>query len=321
MIIKPKPLQQGDSVAIIAPSSPTDPHKVDKAVKAISALGLNPIIYPSCYKKHGHLAGLDWERAKDINDAFSNPDIKGIICLKGGMGSTRLLTKLDYEMISQNPKVFVGYSDITGLHMAFNKLCRMVTYHGPMALSDMYIFSEDKISIEAFTCESLYNNIFTSEAAGAITNPAGHKLEVLVDGVAEGELIGGNLSLLVSTLGSPYELDAKGKILFIEDTNEATYVVDRMLTALALAGKFKDCAGVILGTWNKCLPETKNSYEGEDLSLQTIFEEVIMPFGKPTILNFPAGHSYPQVTMAFGTIVRLDTSKPEVVFWESGNEY
>ncbi len=310
-MIKPNALQLGDVVAIIATSSPTDAPKIDKAIESIQALGLIPIIYPSCYKKHGHLAGHDHERLEDFHDAFKNPLIKGIICLKGGVGATRLLSKIDFKCIENNPKIFVGYSDVTALHVAINKICRMVTYHGPMALSDHF---------EPFTMASYQENIFTTKPIGKISNPEGYPLKVLVEGVAEGELIGGNLSLLISTLGSPFEIDVKDKILFIEDTNEACYVVDRMLTALALAGKFKECAGIILGTWSGCTPEIKSSYEGTDLTLETIFEEVIKPFNKPTLMNLQAGHNCPQITLSFGTRVRINTENLEIRFLESGNQ-
>ena len=316
MIIKPKALSQGDKVAIIAPSTPTDAEKVHRAVEVFATLGVEPVLYPTCFKHHGHLAGLDSERAKDIHDAFANPEIKGIVCLKGGAGAYRLLPLLDYDLIRSNPKVFIGYSDVTALHMAFNKICRMVTYHGQMLISDLFL--GDK-SLESYTIASYKQALFGTEAVGRLDNPEGHELGSLVEGSAQGELLGGNLSLLVTTLGSPYDLDVKGKILFIEDIGEAAYKVDRMLTALALAGKFQDCAGIILGSWTGCIAEKKGSYDGHDLPLETVFKEVIAPFNKPTILNLRAGHNYPQPTLAFGTQVRIDTKVPEIVFLESGN--
>jgi muramoyltetrapeptide carboxypeptidase len=316
MIVKPKALKPGDKVAIIAPSTPTDPERLQRAEVNFRSLGLEPVLYPSCYKSHGHLAGLDRERAQDINDAFANPEIQGVICMKGGAGAYRLLPLIDYEIVRANPKVFVGYSDITALHMAFNKLCRMVTYHGPMFISDLFL-SEN--SMEPYTLASYKQALFGTEAGGRLDNPPGHEMTALVEGHAEGELIGGNLSLLVSTLGSPWELDVQGKILFIEEVGEAAYRVDRMLNSLALAGKFRDCAGVILGTWSNCRSEKKGGYSGHDLPLQTIFDEIIKPFNKPTIQNLWAGHNYPTPTLAFGTQVRIDTSGPEVVFLEAGN--
>lgn len=316
MIVKPKALKPGDKVAIIAPSTPTDADKLRRGQEGLRSLGLQPIIFPTCHKNYGHLAGLDQERAADINRAFADPEIDGIICMKGGAGAYRLMPLLDYDAIRGNPKVFIGYSDVTALHMAFNKLCRMVTYHGPMLISDFFL-GDNKL--EPFTLNSYKQALFGTGAAGRLENPPGEELRVLREGTAQGELIGGNLSLLISTLGSPWELDTTGKILFIEDISEAAYKVDRMLNALALAGKFKDCAGIILGSWTGCNPEQKSTYTGQDLPLETIFEEVIGPFNKPTILNLRAGHNYPAITLPFGVQVKIDTAVPEIVVLESGN--
>lgn len=319
LIIKPKKLNLGDRVAIIAPSSPTTDEAVEKGEKMIKAMGLEPVMYPTCYTRHGHFSAPDYIRAKDINDAFGDKSIKGIICLKGGYGTPRLLNLLDYELIKANPKIFVGYSDITGIHIAFNKICRMVTYHGFMAVSSIYKKKGDKFKFHPYTFESIKKNLFTNEAPGLVENPPGEFMDSLFGGKAEGELIGGNLSLLVSTLGSTYEIDTKGKILFMEDVGEAVYRVDRMLTSLSLAGKFDDCSGIILGTWTDCNPEEKG--DGNiDLSLEEVFNEILLPYKKPIITNFRAGHNQPQPVLAFGTKVIIDADKKEIIFTESGNE-
>jgi len=320
MIIKPKSLQKGDCVAIIAPSSATDLKSVEKAEKRIRAMGLNPVMYPTCFTRYGHLSATDEERARDINNAFSDSNINGIICLRGGYGTPRILDMLDYNMIKSNPKVFVGFSDITGLHMAFNKICRMVTYHGPMASSGIAKVEEDCVIFEEYTYESFKKNIFTNEPIGIYKNPKNEELFTLVGGKSKGELIGGNLSLLVSTLGSPYELDVKGKILFIEEVDEPIYKIDRMLTSLALAGKFKDCEGIIIGTWTNCEREKKSYEGGYDLPLEEVLNNTLVKYNKPIISNFRAGHSYPQPTMAFGTIVEMDADNKQIIFTESGNK-
>ncbi|MCD4713554.1 MAG: LD-carboxypeptidase [Clostridiales bacterium] len=317
-MVKPEQLQKGDRVAIIAPSTPADPNKVRRSEKGLRALGLEPVYYPSCFSHHGHLAGTDDIRLKDIHDAFSDTTIKGIICLKGGSGATRLLDKIDYGIISRHPKVFVGYSDITALHMAFQNKCGLVTFHGPMALSDMYQYDEEQqVKFDTFTYESYHANLFGTGPLGVVDNPKEFPLGKLVGGKAEGPLVGGNLSLMISTLGSPYEIDTKGKVLFIEEVHESAYVVDRMLTALALAGKFKDCIGIILGTWTDCVQEEKKSYGGKDLSLEEIFEEVIRPWGKPTITNLYAGHNTPQLMLPFGVHVKIDADLGTIEFTES----
>jgi len=316
----PKPLKKGDKVAIISPSTPTSPKRVEDAEKAIRAMGLEPIMFPTCYKYHGHLSGSDEERAKDVNDAFLDKSIKGIICLKGGSGATRILPRLKYDQIRENPKVFVGYSDITALHMVLNKICNMVTYHGPMCISNVFNVDGDKVSFEPFTYNSLVDNIFKSKAIGEIKNPPNEKLEMLYGGSCEGEIMGGNLSLLVATLGSPYEVDVKGKILFIEEVHEETYKIDKMLTALSLAGKFNDCVGILLGTFSDCMQEEKSSYDGKDLDLETIFKEVILPYKKPTLLNIRAGHNHPQVTIPFGVKAKMNADEKKVVLLEASTK-
>ncbi len=310
---KPNSLKKNDKVAIIAPSSSADHKRVEKAKKAIEKLGLIPILYPSCYEKHGHFSGTDKIRAKDINDAFNSPEIKGIICLKGGYGTPRLLPLLNYENIKKNPKVFIGYSDITGLHIAFNKICNMVTYHGPMAAAGLINNTDD------YTMKYFNDALFSKEPIGTFNNPDNEEITTLVKGNVTGEIIGGNLSLIVSTLGSKYEIDVKDKILFIEDVHEPNYKIDRMLTSLSLANKFKDCAGIILGTFTGCEPEFRNGVQ-KDLDLNVIFNEIIVPFNKPTILNFRAGHNYPQPTFPFGVKINLNATEKTVKFLENSNK-
>lgn len=318
--LKPKPLKSGDHVAIIAPSTPADPDKVKRSEIGLKALGLTPVIYPSCFLHHGHLAGTDDMRLKDLHDAFASPDIKGIICMKGGSGATRLLDKIDYNLIRSNPKLFVGYSDVTALHLAFQSQCQLVTIHGPMALSDMYHYENDSVILDPYTSSWYKKNLFEGSALGLVENPKDQPLSTLNPGVATGELVGGNLSLILSTLGSPYEIDTKNKILFIEEVHEAAYVVDRMLSALALAGKFKDASGIILGTFTDCHPENKKSYNGSDLTLDEIFHEVIKPWNKPTLINLYGGHNTPQLSFPLGVNVALDADNRRVTFLESAFE-
>jgi len=317
-MIKAKPLKAGDKVAIIAPSSATDLKAVKQGEMKIKALGLDPIMFPTCYTNYGHLSASDEERAKDVNDAFKDETIKGIICLRGGYGASRILNLLDYEMIAENPKVFVGFSDITALHTAFNQICSMVTFHGPMASTNFARVKNDKVEFDSYSTESLVKNIFTNDPAGLYSNPNNEELKSFCTGNARGQLTGGNLTLLTATLGSKYEIDTKGKILFIEEIGEPVYKLDRMLTTLALAGKFDDCAGIILGTFVKCEREKKAYEGGLDLSLEEVVENTLVKYNKPIIYNFKAGHSFPQPTMALGTKVFIDADVKQVVFIESG---
>lgn len=317
-MVKPKKLKIGDKVAVIAPSSATDLKSVENGERKIRALGLNPVMFPTCYKNYGHLAASDEERAKDANDAFKNESIKGIICLRGGYGTPRMLNMLDYEMIASNPKVFVGFSDITALHTVFNQICNMVTFHGPMATSNFAKVKNNKVEFEHYSCESLVKNIFTNEPIGLVNNPDNEELKSFCSGKAEGLLAGGNLTLLTATLGSKYEIDAKGKILFIEEVGEPIYKIDRMLTSLALAGKFDECAGIILGTFVNCEREKKAYAGGLDLTLNEVVENTLVKYNKPIIYNLRAGHNSPQPTMALGTKVAINADSKQVIFLESG---
>ena len=293
-MIWPSPLRSGDKVAITAPSSPVSDEKLEMSVESIKFLGLEPVVMPSCHMAHGYLAGPDKQRAEDINTSFADKDIKGVFCLRGGYGTTRLLPLLDFDTIKNNPKVFIGYSDISSLHFNINQKCGLVTFHGPMPTTDYRVH-------EGFTNDSLRACLFAPEALKTIGNPEGEKIITLREGFAKGTLVGGNLSLMAGTLGSPYEVDTKGKILFIEDVDEMPFRLDKMLTALALAGKFRDCEGIILGTFERCEEAGHPS-----LTLREIFEEVVVPWNKPTILNLRAGHIYPQSTLPMGAEVSFD---------------
>jgi muramoyltetrapeptide carboxypeptidase len=211
-------------------------------------------------------------------------------------------------MISENPKIFLGYSDITGLHVALNQLCNLITLHATMP-------SRDWSTLDPVTFCSLAENLFCPVPVGPAPYVEGESIEIINPGIAAGPIIGGNLSLLVAALGSPFEADTKDKILFIEDVDEKNYRVDRALTSLALAGKFRDCSGIILGTWadvgDPGLEPEKN------LTLCQIFDEVVKPFGKPTINNFRAGHIYPQITIPMGAYTELDATNGTVNFLEA----
>lgn len=297
---RPIGLKPGDRVAVIAPASPVKEglkETLDKVSANIIAYGYEPIIYPSCYEKYGYLAGTDECRVKDIHDAFSDPSIGGIICLRGGYGSPRLLKSLDYELIRHNPKVFLGYSDITALHMVINQRCDLVTYHGPMG---------PDLRHDSYSEKSLRCHLDGSYLGASFENPDNQPMEMVTKGTCKGLLCGGNLSLLVATLGSPYEIDTKDKILFIEEVDEDIYAIDRMFNALALAGKFQDCKGIILGTWSACDP---GDYQ---MSLEMAIKTLIQPYGHPLVNGLQAGHIYPQMTLAMGEMVEMRVTDSDV---------
>ncbi len=300
--MKPRHLTRGDRIAVLAPASSYTKNDYAQIQSTVRRLGLEAEIMPTCYSSHGYFAGTDEERLKDLHDAFENPVYKGIICLKGGYGTPRLLEALDMALIKQHFKPFLGYSDITALHTVFNNE-DLVTFHAPMATSQF----NDNYTLSAFKA-ALFNT-----APLRIRNPNDKPLKVLYPGRCTGQIVGGNLSLIVATLGSPYELNTKGKILFIEEVNEPIYKIDRMLTSLHLAGKFADCVGVLLGTFTGChAPSGKKS-----LTLNQVYDELITPYQKPIFKDLSAGHIQSQLTLPFNVTVTLDTQKQYLQFIEA----
>ena len=304
-MLKPKRLKLGDTIGVVAPGSPTTEEKVEKVYNKLTKMGFKVVMGKSCYSKYGYLAGRDEIRAEDLNNMFGDKEINGIICLRGGYGTIRILDLLDYSLIRKNPKVFVGYSDITALHIAINKLSNLVTFHGPMAASDLIG------DISDFSLNSLYNSILNEQFNPFIENPL-EELKAINGGVAEGEIIGGNLSLIASTIGTPYEIDTKGKILFIEEIGEEPYRIDRMLTQLRLSNKLQEVEGIILGNFNNCSPEDPDM----SLTLEEVIDNIIKPLNKPTLLNLQAGHCEPTITIPFGVKARLDADRKQITILE-----
>lgn len=300
-----KPLKKGDMIGVTAPASPVEEEKLQAAIEMIRQMGFSVKVGWTCYQHYGgYLAGSKETRAQELNQMFQDPSIDAIICLRGGYGSGQILNLLDYEMISQHPKLFVGYSDITALHIAFQQKSGLSTIHGPMPASDL-------ITAGSFTFQSLLSVLQENDSFREIQNPPDERIGCLVPGVAEGVIIGGNLSVITSLLGTPYEIDTKGKILFLEEIGEEPYRIDRMFTQLALSGKFDDAVGIILGTWTNTEPKKKYSFHVEDL-----WQEIIAPFNKPTIYNVRAGHCEPMVTIPFGRKVRMDAANGNLILLE-----
>ena len=296
-MLTPAPLFPGARVALVCASSAVPEDRLEPALAAVRALGLEPVPYPSCYfsNRHGYLAATDEQRAADLNAAFASDAIDGVLSIRGGYGAHRILPLLDLDMIRAHPKYFSGYSDVTALHTAFNQSCGFVTYHTVMPSTEYYK------TIDDYSMEWLRRALF-GQLTGPAPNPEGQPLEQLVPGRAAGALCGGNLSLLAASLGTPWEIDTRGKLLFLEDVGEKTYRVDAMLTQLRNAGKFADCAGVLLGYWTDCVPEDPD----KTLTLPEIFEELIAPAGKPAVMGLACGHSLPTMALPLGGMAALD---------------
>ncbi len=291
-------LKYGDTIGFIGPSGAVRTEgTIERAVAETEKMGFRVKLGESCGQVYGYLSGTDEVRARDVNSMFLDDEVDAVFCLKGGYGTMRMLDLLDYEAIRKHPKIFVGYSDITAMHIAMLENADLVTFHGPMPVSN---WSDGPM--EAFTRDSLFNTLMNDEAFGEIVNPEGYEKKTVNSGVCEGQLVGGNLSLIVGLLGTPYELNTKNRILFIEDVGEKTYAIDRMLTHLRLAGKFDDCAGVVLGDFKNCEME----YPGYSFTLEEIVRDVVAPCGKPVFSGLQSGHCTPKLTLPFGVNCRMD---------------
>ncbi len=302
-MVTPKYLFPGARVALVAPASAVPDNKLENALTLVRKLGMEPVTYPSCYfaNRDGYLASTDAQRAKDIMDAFADPTIDGVWCIRGGYGAHRLQPLLDADIIRANPKWFGGYSDVTALHLFLNQDCDLATWHSVMPSTepnpDPYTLSYLKKALFGFPAETM-------------EYPQDHSVNPLVPGIAEGILCGGNLSLVAASLGTPWEIDTKGKILFLEDIGEMTYRVDSMLTQLRNAGKFRDCAGILLGAWTDCPPE----YPEKTLLLPEIFAQLVAPAGKPTLMDIPCGHCDITAALPLGRMCRMDAANGTVAF-------
>ena len=287
-------LHKGDRVALVDASGPVPEARLAKSVQAVESFGLQPVVYDSCRARHGYLAGTDELRARDLTDAFLDDSLAGVLCIRGGYGAHRLLPLLDIAAIAAHWKPFLGYSDVTALHIAFNNL-GLTSYHAPMPSTEWY--SEE---FDPFTRNGVEEVLFGHPEL--LQNPAGYPARCLQPGVAVGPLVGGNLSLVSASLGTPWALDARDKILFLEDIDEDVYRVDNMLTHLRNAGLFDACRGVVLGAWTNCTAKEPE----KSLSLCQVFEEVILPAGKPVLMDLRCGHCLPTLSLTLGEEVRLD---------------
>lgn len=304
--IKPHSLRQGDKVAVIAPASWPDREKAVRSFAFLREIGLDVVYGRALSRRYGYLAGADHERVEELHRAFLCPEIKAVFCVCGGYGTARIAAQMNYELIREHPKIFWGYSDITYLLNAIYQQTGLVTFHGPMLSSDIGVEGVHPLTKETF------RQLFTPTAL-YYTN-AVQPVETIVPGKAEGPLVGGNLSLLVSTLGTPFEIDTRNKILFIEEVDEEPYRIDRMLNQLKMAGKLAQADGIVLCDFHNCQPNKRK----QSLTLEQIFKDHIAPLQKPTLRGFKIGHCSPNLAVPIGVTARIDTQRRAFVIEEPG---
>ena len=315
-MIKPKALAVGQTIGLIAPASPSrDDDDVRMAVEVLTSLGFQVKESANLYRRHGYLAGSDAERAADLNAMFADETVDAIFALHGGYGASRLLSLLDYECIRHNPKVLLGYSDITALLNGIFTQAGLITFHGRVAASNFtdYTLAEFKKVLMAASAGT-----GIGAAPPFATQPGRvdreNRLVPLAPGYAEGQLIGGNLTLLSHLIGTPYAPDFSGKILFLEDVGESVYRIDRMLTQLLLAGKLQQVAGIVLGKFTDCKPIYSS---GSSLSLSEVLIERCTNLGVPVLRGLMIGHIEDQTVVPVGCRAALNVDEGTLTLLET----
>lgn len=310
-IKKPSKLVSGDKVALVAPGSPIKPEKFDNALRNVEALGLEPLYSDRVYLKHGYLAGTDEERIRDLHTYFADDSVKAIWALRGGYGCTRLLPYLDYSLIKKNPKIVLGYSDITALLLAIHAKTGMVGFHGPVASSSILpSYNLSQLKSLLFEGGTPNKTIPFQPQSDAKSEDVAY---VIYPGKAHGKLIGGNLSLLVNLPNTPFAPSYKNKIVFIEDVGEKPYRIDRMLTYLMAATDLAEASGIILGVFADCEPDVDDA----SLTLKETLMDRLAPLKIPCFYGATFGHVTDICTFPIGISAAFDTDSAQLNLLES----
>jgi muramoyltetrapeptide carboxypeptidase len=291
--IKPPRLKPGDGIGIVAPAGPVMPQELQSGLDLLESAGHRVIPSPHLFRRQGYTAGEDPDRLQDLHAMFADEKIRAIICARGGYGSLRLLARIDYDLIRMNPKILMGYSDITALLWTIYHKTGLVTFHGP-------------------TVKGLDNRklgpVLELLASGGPEDLDLSRGAVIREGSGRGTLLGGNLSLICHLLGTPYMPSLKGAILFIEDRGEPLYRIDRMLTHLSLSGHLEDLAGCILGDFEDC---------GDPTALHGLVSGILTDLDIPVLSGLPAGHGPENIPLPLGLEAVLDTERMSLSFLET----
>lgn len=293
MATKPPILQPGDTVGIVTLGSPLDASVINARINTLKNLGFNVVLGQYVYSQTGFLAGTDQQRASDLMSMFGNDQVKMILPSRGGVGVAGILPYLDFGLIQRHPKIVTGYSDISVLLNTLYQYANLITFHSLLL-----------INFELATPSYNYDQFFTATSTfispRQIQNPPNMPLVSKVPGNATGPIVGGNLTSFIGTLGTPYEVDTRGKILFLEETHEPINTVYRYMNHLKLAGKFQDCIGIIMGECTECQVAYGTSY-------QDLINNFVVPLGKPLMTNLATGHGTYKAAIPIGATVNLDT--------------
>ena len=314
-IIKAPVLKPGDTAGIISPSTQvTDPDRLELAQKTIEYFGLKAKWGAHVRTHRAQGVATVAERVDDLHAMFRDPDVRMVFCIRGGYGAGQLLADIDYSLIANNPKVFIGYSDITALHLGIHQMTGLVTFHGPIVLSEFTPYTQD----------CFRRALFSKEPLGALGNPPesntlrpAHPLRTIRGGRASGPLMGGNLTLISTLMGTPYEIDTKGKLFFTEDVGEEPYRIDRMLTQLRLAGKLSSAAAIVFGECLDCKPNDYKPSFAWNMTFGEVLDDRFAGVTVPILSGLTIGHTADQLTLPLGIQSTLDADKGQLILEES----
>ena len=306
-ILRPPGLKSGQTILIVAPAGPPDPDILDQGVRFFKEAGFRVRFGEHLFSRHGCFAGDDSQRISDFNQALNDPDVRCILCARGGYGTARILDQLDYDAVDRDPKIIIGYSDITALLAAFQTKTGLVTFHGPMPGT--------RSVMSSWSFRNLLNQITTPSIPFSWpAAPTFPKIISLKPGISEGRVFGGCLSILTTLTGTRFLPDLTDTILFIEEVGEAPYMIDRSLTHLRNAGWFEQIKGILFGQFTACTPRGKD--QEPSLSIDEIIEEIFRDYTIPIVMNIPAGHGTSTFTIPMGLSVRIENN--HVIQLEAG---
>ena len=315
-LTRPPALRPGDTVGLITPATyVSDPDQLATVERTMKHFGLRMKVGRNVRRRAGYVGGSADERLDDLHEMFRDPEVRAVFAVRGGYGTPHLLDRIDYDLIRRNPKIFLGYSDVTAMHLAIHRRCGLVTFHGPMPLAR---FTD-------YTQKHWRRALFEARPLGPLTNPTesnalrpAHTLRTIRPGKARGPLTGGNLTLIATLMGTPFEIETRGRILFLEDVGEEPYRIDRMLTQLRLAGKLDAAAGIIFGECSRC---TRRDYQpsfDSTFSLGEILDDILGRLSVPVLYGLTIGHTDDQLTLPLGVTSTLDADQGVLTLEEAG---
>ncbi|MEO8399523.1 MAG: LD-carboxypeptidase [Ignavibacteriaceae bacterium] len=301
--LKPNRFKKGDTIGLIAPASFITEDELKESIKNLESLEFKVAYTKNILAKYGYLAGTDEQRASDVNEMFERKDIDGIVCARGGYGCARILPLLNYELIKNNPKILIGYSDVTALLYGIYKKTGLVCFHGPVGISTFNNFSTEyfnDVLIYPHSDLTLFNSDEDKEDDE-------FKVATIRSGSAKGKLVGGNLSIVVSLIGTPYDIESEGKIIFLEEIGEEPYRIDRMLTQMIQAGKFNNAAGIALGVFKNSKSKEEKSGIASSFTLNEVLFDRLSSLKIPVLYGLSFGHITNKFTLPFGIEAELNS--------------